>query len=136
MRAICILLLIFTACNKADRPAYKWVPLEVTITAYNSTPAQTSGNPAIAAWGDTLKPGVKSIAVSRDLIKKGLDYNTQVKIEGLPGIYLVKDKMHGKHRNKIDIFMGKDIKMAKKWGIKKRIIHFRVPDTLSKTKKN
>lgn len=138
MRAFfCItLLLIVTACKKEAAPSYKWLPLEVTVTAYNTTPAQTSGNPVLAAWGDTLKPGMKSIAVSRDLIRKGLKHNTQVKIEGMPGIYLVKDKMHAKHRNKIDIFMGKDIQKAKEWGIQKRTIHYRVSDTLSRKKKN
>ena len=42
--------------------------LEVTATAYNSLAGQTFGHPSEAAWGDTLKPGMKAIAVSRDLI--------------------------------------------------------------------
>jgi len=98
--------------------------MEVTASAYNSVPSQTDNQPAVAAWGDTLKPGMKSIAVSRDLIAKGLDHNTKVKIEGLDGIYLVKDKMHSRWRNKIDIYMGTDIKKAQDWGIKKLSIQY------------
>lgn len=37
---------------------YDWVPMEVTATAYNSIPNQTSyEHPAITAWGDSIKPG-------------------------------------------------------------------------------
>jgi len=99
--------------------------MTVTASAYNSTKAQTDGNPNVTAWGDSLKPGLKYIAVSRDLIKKGLKHNTPVVIKGLPGLYLVKDKMHPKWRNKIDIYMGTDIKSARQWGRKKVIISYR-----------
>ena len=92
--------------------------LEVTATAFNSVSNQTDKNPAIMAWGDTLKPGMKAIAVSRDLIKLGLVRNTNVTIEGLQGKYKVLDKMNKKWKMKIDIYMGTDIKAAKKWGKK------------------
>jgi 3D (Asp-Asp-Asp) domain-containing protein len=72
------------------------------------------------AWGDTLKPGMKAIAVSRDLIDLGLVHNTDVTIEGFQGKYKVLDKMNKKWEMKIDIYMGTDIKAAKKWG-KKRV---------------
>ncbi|HKL37730.1 MAG TPA: hypothetical protein VJ876_02480, partial [Bacteroidales bacterium] len=68
--------------------------MEVTATAYNSHVNQTSGDPRITAWGDTLKPGMKSIAVSRDLIDSGLTSGVEVKIEDLPGTYIVQDKMN------------------------------------------
>lgn len=91
--------------------------MEVTATAYNSVEAQTKkGDPATAAWGDQLEPGMKAIAVSRDLLKEGLDHNTPVKIEGLPGTYKVLDKMHSRWNNRIDIYMGEDIDLAKEWG--------------------
>ena len=102
----------------------QWVPMEVIASAYNSTKAQTEGNPNITAWGDTLQPTTKSIAVSRDLIKKGLTYGTKVKIEGFKGIYVVNDKMHSKWRNKIDIYFGTDVKAAQQWGRKKAKICF------------
>ena len=101
--------------------------MEVTASAYNSTPAQTDGSPNRTAWGDSLYPGLKSIAVSRDLIKKGLTHNTKVKIEGFEGIYIVNDKMHSKWRNKIDIYFGKDVQAAKKWGRRKVKIEYLCP---------
>ncbi len=94
--------------------------VEVVATAFNSVSNQTDKNPAITAWGDTLKPGMKVIAVSRDLIDLGLVHNTVVTIEGLQGKYKVLDKMNKKWKMKIDIYMGTDIRAAKKWG-KKRV---------------
>ncbi len=92
--------------------------LEVIATAFNSSSNQTDKNPAIMAWGDALKPGMKAIAVSRDLIDIGLVHNTAVTIEGLQGKYKVLDKMNKKWKMKIDIYMGTDIKAAKEWGKK------------------
>lgn len=121
----------FSSCDfsskKADLPLEVWDSLTVSASAYNSLNYQTgAGNPKITAWGDTLKPGIKVIAVSRDMIKKGLDYNTHVRIDGLEGVYYVKDKMHHRWKNKIDIYMGEDVKRARKWGRKKIKIHYLV----------
>lgn len=91
--------------------------MEVTATAYNSLEAQTKkGDPNTTAWGDQLKPGMKAIAVSRDLIQEGLDYNTEVKIEGLKGTYRVVDKMNKRWTQRIDIYMGNKVEKAKEWG--------------------
>jgi len=90
--------------------------LKVTATAYNSVPSQTQGNPTVTAWGDKLVPGMKAIAVSRDLITKGLDHGTKVNIDGMPGTYRVMDKLHKRWKRRIDIYMGKDVKAAKAWG--------------------
>jgi len=110
--------------------------LEVRASAYNSVKWQTdSVSPNIAAWGDTLQPGMLAVAVSRDLIKKGLKHNTPVKIMGYDSIYLVKDKMHVRYRNKIDIYMGKDIKKARQFGNKKLVIWYGVPKDSSELKK-
>lgn len=128
---ILIVLFILFSCigqNKIEDP-YTWKTINVTATAYNSTRAQTDGSPQITAWGDSLKPGMPYIAVSRDLLRLGLKHNTPVKIEGLNGIYLVKDKMHYRWRKKIDIYMGKDIKAAKEWGRKKIEIQYGIIDT-------
>jgi len=113
------------------------MPLTVTATAYNSVPGQTSyEHPGITAWGDSIKPGVKWIAVSRDLLKKGLDYNTLVKIDTFEGVYIVKDKMHHRWRNRIDIYMGEDVKKAREWGRRKIEIKYGVvKDTLNRTEK-
>ncbi len=120
------LILSFAACKKKPIDPYIWKELTVKASAYNSLRYQTSSNPSIAAWGDSLKPGMKCIAVSRDLIRLGLKHNTPVKIEGLDSIYLVKDKMHRRKKNQIDVYMGIDVKKAKKWGVKRLKIQYGV----------
>ena len=99
----------------------------VTATAYNSLAYQTSSNPHITAFGDSLKPGYRYIAVSRDLLDSGLVHNTKVKIEGFDSLFTVKDKMNKRWRKRIDIYMGIDVKKAKKWGKKKVNIQYCVP---------
>ena len=119
-------LLLFLGCNPKDSKKYVWHTKVVTATAYNSLAYQTSSQPNITAFGDSLKPGMKYIAVSRDLLALGLKHNTLVTIEGLEGIYLVKDKMNKRWKNRIDIYMGNDVKAAKKWGRKKVTIQYRL----------
>lgn len=121
-----ILALLLISCSEQqnEEPREVWDSLMVTASAYNSTIGQTSGNPNIAAFGDSLQPGMKSIAVSRDLLRKGLKHNTPVVIDGLEGVYLVKDKMHRKWRNHIDIYMGEDIEAARAWGRRKVCIDY------------
>ncbi len=110
-----VLLVLFLQCDNT-----KTETIEVTATAYNSLPEQTHAeHPDVAAWGDKLEPGVKGIAVSRDLINMGLTYNTKVKIEGLPGTYTVLDKMNKRWTKRIDIYMGQNKDRAKDWGRKK-----------------
>lgn len=105
--------------------------LTVTASAYNSLRAQGEGNPNITSWGDTLYPGLRSIAVSRDLIRRGLTHGTPVVIEGMDGTFVVNDKMHPRWRNKIDIYMGEDRQKAKRWGRRKVKISF--PGEATKT---
>lgn len=93
--------------------------LEVTATAYNSVRGQTDDNPTLTAWGYTLEPGMKVIAVSKDLIKQGLTHGAWVLIDGVPGVFRVLDKMAPRWRKRIDIYMGLDIKAAREWGRKK-----------------
>jgi 3D (Asp-Asp-Asp) domain-containing protein len=118
---LCLMLFLLTNCAVDN---YTWHTIEVTATAYNSFAYQTSSNPYITAFGDSLIPGKKYIAVSRDLLVLGLKHNTPVKIEGFEGIYLVKDKMHRRWKKRIDIYMGEDIKKAKEWGRKKITISY------------
>lgn len=127
MRIVFIIILCSIVFNcKEDGPVYEWKTKEVTASAFNSLAYQTSSNPSITAFGDSLKPGIKCIAVSRNLLNEGFEHNTQVKIEGLEGIYLVKDKMNKRYRDKIDIYMGVDVKAARKWGRKKLTISYRI----------
>lgn len=96
--------------------------LKVTATAYTSHPDETSGDPYLAAWNNRLTPGEKSIAVSRDLIRLGLTNGTEVKIEGMPGTYTVRDKMNKRWRRRIDIYMGNDRERALEWGKQKVVL--------------
>lgn len=101
---------------------------EVTATAYTLRESETKiGNVGLAAWGDQLKPGMKAIAVSRDLIEQGLTHGTEVTIEGLEGVYVVRDKMHWRWQNKIDIFMGHDVSKALNWGKRTVTIRYQTP---------
>jgi len=74
---------------------------------------------------------MKVIAVSRDLIDSGLTYRTPVIIDGLPGTYLVMDKMNRRWKRKIDIYMGTSVKDALKWGRREVTIRW-VPNNENK----
>jgi len=119
-----VILFLMIGCA-SDK--YTWHTIEVTATAFNSLAYQTSLNPSITAFGDSLIPGKKYIAVSRDLLTLGLKHNTPVKIEGFDGVFLVKDKMHRRWKKRIDIYMGEDVKKAKEWGRKKVKISYGIP---------
>lgn len=99
--------------------------MEVTATAYTMRESETKqGNVGLAAWGDQLEPGMNVVAVSRDLIDEGLDHETEVRIEGLEGTYIVRDKMAARWERKIDIFMGRDVERAREWGKREVTIHW------------
>ncbi|MEH6456806.1 MAG: hypothetical protein V7749_10820 [Cocleimonas sp.] len=109
----------FKSSNNKSNTKYN-KRLHVTATAYTSHVAQTDSTPNIAAWGDRLKPGMKVIAVSRDLLNVyGLKHRQKVRIKGLEGEYLVLDKMNKRWRKKIDIYMGMNKKKAFRWGRRK-----------------
>lgn len=112
--ALALLALPVAAC--ATSPVMS--TLVVTATAYNSLPSQTGKQPTIAAWGDELEPGMKAIAVSRDLHEAGLTRGTVVQIEGLKGEYVVLDRMPDQWDKRIDIYMGEDVRAARRWGVR------------------
>ena len=118
------LLLIASSCGND----YEKKTMEVTASAYNSLAYQTANDPTLTAWGDTLKPGMKAIAVSRDLIDSGLTHMTEVQIKGLPGTYIVRDKMNRRWTKKIDIYFGTDVDRARSWGRKDVTITYKVPN--------
>ncbi|MEN3324043.1 hypothetical protein VP395_09915 [Mariniflexile soesokkakense] len=138
-KALIILVLVFAfSCKKKEVPFeanYDWYDLKVTASAYNSVVSQTDSNPHITAFGDSLKPGLNYIAVSKDLYRKGLKHNTPVKIKGFDSIFFVKDRMHPRWKNKIDIYMGIDVKAAKKWGRKKVSISYGILKPVDSIKK-
>ena len=99
--------------------------LRVQATAYSSHVGQTDSTPFLAAWNNRIRPGMKIIAVSRDLITKyGLGNGKKVRIQGLPGYYTVRDKMNKRYTKRIDIYMGVDRRKALRWGRKRTVIYW------------
>jgi LysM repeat protein len=99
--------------------------LRVTATAYSSHRGQTDKTPFLAAWNNRLRPGMKSIAVSRDLLRRyGMRNGTKVRIGGLRGYYRVRDKMNKRYRKRIDIYMGVNRRRALRWGRRSVVIYW------------
>jgi 3D (Asp-Asp-Asp) domain-containing protein len=97
----------------------------VTVSAYNSVPSQTNSQPTVAAWEDELKPGMKVVAVSPDLLGEGLTRGSVLKIEGLKGKYVVLDKTADRLTKRVDVYMGLDVEAAKEFGVKELRISWR-----------
>lgn len=99
--------------------------LRVTATAYSSHVGQTDSTPFLAAWNNRLRPGMKIIAVSRDMLTRyGMRNGTKVRIGGLPGYYRVRDKMNKRYKKRIDIYMGVDRRRALRWGRRNVVIYW------------
>ena len=99
--------------------------LRVQATAYSSHVGQTDKTPFLAAWNNHIRPGMKIIAVSRDLIRKyGLGNGKRVRIQGLPGYYTVRDKMNKRYTKRIDIYMGTNRRKALRWGRRRTVIYW------------
>lgn len=99
--------------------------LRVTATAYTSHVDQTDDTPFVGAWNNRLIPGMRAIAVSRDLLALyGIKNRMKVRIDGLPGFYTVLDKMNKRYKKRIDIYMGTDIQKALRWGRRSVMIYW------------
>ena len=133
-RRISALLFLLLAVVCASCAALRPMPAEyensliVTAAAYNSLPSQTDGSPNVGAWGDRIAPGVKAIAISQDLGSLGLRRGAKVRIDGLPGEYVVLDMMPSRWKRHIDIYMGDDVKGARSWGRRKVKIWWTNPE--------
>jgi len=99
--------------------------MRVVATAYTSHRSQTDSTPFLAAWNNRIRPGMKIIAVSPDLIRKyGITNGVRVKIGGLPGTYVVRDKMNPRLHNHIDIYMGTNRRRALRWGRRRVVLYW------------
>jgi LysM repeat protein len=99
--------------------------LRVTATAYSSHVGQTDKTPFLAAWNNRIGPGMKIIAVSRDMLTRyGLRNGSKVKIGGLSGYYTVRDKMNKRYRKRIDIYMGVNRRKALRWGRRSVMLYY------------
>jgi 3D (Asp-Asp-Asp) domain-containing protein len=88
----------------------------VDATAYNSLPDQTGEDPSLSASGHRLAPGMKAIAVSPDLVPLGLVHGRRVRIDGVRGVWVVRDRMPARWRRRIDVYMGEDLDGARAFG--------------------
>ena len=96
----------------------------VTGTVYNAVVEQCNSNPLVTADGsridkDKLNSGdLKWIAVSRDLLKKGLSYGDRVIIRNIEnleyaGVYEIHDTMSERFTSYIDFLVPDHIKTGK-----------------------
>ena len=95
------------------------IPDIVTLTTYSVSEAQTDSTPLITASGFKLNATNpkrhRIIAVSRDL-KRKYKFGQKVRIEGAGkynGIYTIRDLMHHRWKNKIDILINPSDKHTK-----------------------
>lgn len=92
------------------------------VTAYTAGFESTGKNPGdpgygVTATGATVQEGV-TIAADWDVLPPG----TVVKIEGLPGDYVVQDRGGGVKGNHIDLYIA-DLEKARQWGKEYREIY-------------
>ena len=96
----------------------------VDATAYNSLPEQTGEDTTLSASGHRLAPGMRAIAVSPDLVPLGLVHGRKVRIEGLHGEWVVRDRMPARWKRRIDVYMGEDVEAARAFGRRRVRIHW------------
>gem|GEM_PF-5279728 len=129
------LVALFESCAEEPTPMRCFT---VKASAYNSVPWQTrpGSSGSITAWGDVLVDSIPSIAISRDLLDSGLTHGTLVYVKGYENPFVVNDKMNKRHRKRIDLHMGKNVRKAREFGVRKVEICFEIQpvliDSLSK----
>ena len=102
---------------------YETEGMHVTVTMYQPVRYQTDSTPNILADGTRIKTqeasNYKFIAVSRNLLKRWggwLDYGDFIVLTGTEnkdGVYQVRDTMHPRWVNRIDILESIDVKPYK-----------------------
>lgn len=109
--------------NKLASPA---ITHTVSASVYFPEPEQTDDTPFITADGsiiDENDPGHhRWIAVSRDLLSRWggeISYGDSLLVSGiseeLDGLYVVRDTMHSRIRNRIDILVGRQDNIMGFW---------------------
>jgi 3D (Asp-Asp-Asp) domain-containing protein len=114
---LAIVAVAVAVCGCSSESGNNECSMVVSVSAYNSVPSQTNSEPDVTAWGDKLKPGMKAVAVSPDLLDEGLSHGSKVKIEGLEGTYVVLDKTNARFTKRVDVYMGVDVEAAKEFGV-------------------
>lgn len=101
-------------------------PIRVSASVYFPVAGQTDQTPLITADGSRInhkKPRKhRWVALSRNLLRKwggAFDYGDSLKVEGisqeLDGIYVVRDTMKKRLRNRIDILVGSNDNIMGYW---------------------
>lgn len=90
---------------------------KVTVTAYTPSVDECDNDPEITASMKHIRPG--TVAVSRDLFKKGWVFGKKIYIQGI-GIFEILDLMNERYTDRIDIVMFSK-KDAEEFGVKSRI---------------
>ncbi|PIR41961.1 MAG: hypothetical protein COV30_01090 [Candidatus Yanofskybacteria bacterium CG10_big_fil_rev_8_21_14_0_10_37_15] len=96
--------------------------IQVTVTAYSSTPWQTDDTPCITSTGfDVCNKTKNVIAVSRDLVRS-LGYHKQVLLPDLFGstVFHIEDTMNARFTNRIDVHFD-STNEAKEFGLKRNV---------------
>lgn len=89
--------------------------LELTLTAYSSTPDQTDATPFVTASGQRVRDGI--VAVSRDLERLGLGFGSKLVVTRVAGpgcgpeaqelvgrVLEVQDRMHRRKARQLDVW--------------------------------
>ena len=91
-------------------------PVVLEVSAYNSVPEQTDGNPCIAADNTDIckRHAAGECIVAANRYAKG----TRLHIDKV-GDCTVADRTASKHANRIDLFMDKDVDRAINFGVQR-----------------
>jgi hypothetical protein len=87
----------------------------VVVGAFAVELRRPEAGPWRGSWGDELRPGMKAVAVSPDLVQRGLERGTRVRIEGMPSAYRVRHQLSAATHERVEIFMGTDAAAAQRW---------------------
>ena len=108
---------------RSDLAKYETEGMNVTVTMYQPVSYQTDSTPNILADGTRIRTqsasDYKFIAVSRNLLKRWggwLDYGDFILLKGTDskdGVYQVRDTMHPRWVNRIDILESINVKPYK-----------------------
>ena len=108
---------------KSNLAKYETEGMNVTVTMYQPVSYQTDSTPNILADGTRIRTqsasDYKFIAVSRNLLKRWggwLDYGDCILLQGTDskdGVYQVRDTMHPRWVNRIDILESINVKPYK-----------------------
>jgi len=116
--ALCASLMLVACARPPRATPPRLRELEVTAHAFTSTRGQTDDQPTLTASGRELRPGMRALAVSPDLLALGLAFGMPVTIDGL-GEWIVLDRMADRHRRAIDLYLGDDLEAARRFGVRR-----------------